>query len=366
MLFVASALPSHFFAMAPFAWAAHAAGHDVRVATQPQLCPAVAACGLATVGVGRPMDFAGDYRRGRAADPKDLFVRIAADMADDLVAMARHWRPDVVVWEPTSFAGPVAAAAAGAPCWRFLWGPDIVGRGGSGRERMPDGVRELFTRHGCSADQVPAWLTIDPCPPSVQVPTSAPWRHVRYVPHSTAARVPRAVLAPPRRPRVVVTLGMSVSGLVGEQAFPASRVARALAGDGGEVVVALGARQAAAFGEVPPGVRLVADCPVTTLLAGASAVVHHGGAGTMMSAVLAGVPQLVLSSMPDLGFYGDRLAATGAGLRLGADDADDTAVRDAVNRLRADATPALRLRAEALRQPTPARLLAELTAVPTM
>lgn len=375
MLFVASALPSHFFAMAPYAWAARAAGHDVFVAAQPALCAAVAASGLPVVAVGRPMDFAADYRGGRAAagsaDPKALFVQVAEDMLAPLVRFAGRWRPDVVIWEPTSFAGPITAAAVGVPSMRYLWGPDIVGRGGSGRDRMPVEIRDMFAGYGTDFDGVPEWTTIDPCPPSLQVPTSAPWRHVRYVPHSTAGSVAPELLRPPVRPRVVVTLGMSVTGLTGAGAFLAPTVVRALAGIDADVVVALTGAAAAEFeaiGDLPPNARIVSDCPLPVLLAGASAVVHHGGAGTLLSAIRAGVPQLILSPMPDLAFYGDRLAATGAGTRLAA-DADDAAIAEAVTALRERpgfAVAAERLRDEAHHQPTPAQLVTELAAPATL
>ncbi|WP_232534285.1 nucleotide disphospho-sugar-binding domain-containing protein [Plantactinospora sp. KBS50] len=368
ILFVTSAMPSHFFAMAPFGWAARAAGHEVRVASPPGLVPVVSRSGLPTVPVGAELDFAAGYRgrqTGGSADPKLMFAAVAEAMVDDLVALARSWRPDLVVWEPTSFAGPVAAAALGVPSVRYLWGPDIVGRGTSGRDRLPEPVLALFDRYAGGLAGVPEWTTVDPCPPSVQLPTSGPWRHVRYVAHSTAARVDPAVLPPPDRPRVLVTLGMSVTDLVGQRAFLPPLVVRALAGEDVETLVALPAGQVAALtdgGGLPDNVRVVADCPLPVLLAQASVVVHHGGAGTLLSAVNAGVPQLILAQMPDLAFYGDRLAATGAGLRLGADVTEAT-VRDAVAGLRTDPghrDAAADLRAEALRQPSPARLAAEL------
>jgi UDP:flavonoid glycosyltransferase YjiC (YdhE family) len=367
MLFVASALPTHFHTMAPFAWAARAAGHDVCVATQPALCDAISASGLATVVVGAPMDFAGDYRAGRKSDPKSLYADIAADMSDDLIGFARRWRADVVVWEPTSFAGPLAAAASGAKSWRFLWGPDIVGRGGSGLDRMPEQVLGLFDKYGVTVDDVSPGLTIDPCPPSVQLPTTVPWRHIRYVPHSTAGRVHPGLLALPARPRIVVTLGTSVTALVGDQAFLAPTVARALGSLDADVFVALPSGQVAAFGELPDNTRIVSDCPLHVLLSGAAAFVNHGGAGTILSGIHTGVPQLILSAMPDLRFNGDRLAGTGAGLRLDAADMDDAAIRDAAIALtyRQDyAVAAAKLRDEAASQPTPAALVSELADLP--
>jgi UDP:flavonoid glycosyltransferase YjiC (YdhE family) len=367
ILMVTSALASHYFALAPFGWAARAAGHEVTVATTPDLVPVVRDSGLPAVPVGAAVDFTGQYRdsarrEGGPGDPKALFGAVAAAMVDDLVAYARWWRPDLVVWEPTTFAAPVAAAAIGVPAVRYLWGPDIVGRGSSGRDRLPESVRALFGRYGTDADAGPDWWTIDPCPPSVQL-AGPRWQSVQYLPYSNQSRVPVELLTPPARPRVLVTLGVSVTGLVGDQAFLPPVVLRALAGADLEVLVALPPQQQHLLGDLPGNARVVTGCPLQALMPGCALVVHHGGAGSLLTAARYGVPQLMLTQMPDLGFYAGRLAGTGAGLHLRGDEAGEEAVRAAAHRLLDEpAFPAAadRLRAEALDQPTPADLAARL------
>ena len=58
ILLVTSALASHYFAMVPFGWAARVHGHEVTVATTPDLVPVVRDSGLPGVarglGVGDP------------------------------------------------------------------------------------------------------------------------------------------------------------------------------------------------------------------------------------------------------------------------------------------------------------------------
>ena len=163
----------------------------------------------------------------------------------------------------------------------------------------------------------------------------------------------------------MITLGLS--GLVGSHALLAPMVASALADADVQTIITIPAGQRAelaAAGPLPANASIIADCPLPVLLAGAAAVVNHGGAGTLLSGAAAGLPQLVLSLMPDVAFNGDRLAATGAGLRLAAADADAAAIRDAVAALRdqpAFGLAAAGLRDEVLRQPTPAQLAGELT-----
>jgi UDP:flavonoid glycosyltransferase YjiC (YdhE family) len=378
ILFTASGLPSHFFVLPPLAWAARAAGHEVQIAVPPAMCPAAASSGLPVLPAGRPMDFNAEYRKGPAAgnpasgqaDPKQLFAQIAEDMSGELVSFARQWQPDLVVWEPTCFAGPVTAAAVGVPSVRQLWGPDIVGRGTSSRERMPARVGELIEQYGANLDDLAEWRTLDPCPPALQVPHSAPWQHVRYVPFSTAAQVAPAMLARPTRPRIVVTLGMTLADLVGARGMLAPGVVRALTGTGAEIVVAMPSSQAAAFaaaGPWPDEVKVVQDCPLTVLLEDATAVVHHGGAGTLLSAAQAGVPQLITSVLPDGLFYGKLLASSGAGLRLNAAEASSDDIATAVGRLCAEpefARAAFGLQEDALGRPSPAQVIA--THLPTL
>ena len=49
---------SHFYCLAPLGWALQAAGHEVRVASQPSMAPTITAAGLAAVPLGADLDFA--------------------------------------------------------------------------------------------------------------------------------------------------------------------------------------------------------------------------------------------------------------------------------------------------------------------
>ncbi|MFE7135993.1 activator-dependent family glycosyltransferase, partial [Streptomyces sp. NPDC057638] len=53
VLFTAYAVRTHFFSMVPLAWAMSAAGHEVRVASQPGLVPDITGAGLTAVPLGR-------------------------------------------------------------------------------------------------------------------------------------------------------------------------------------------------------------------------------------------------------------------------------------------------------------------------
>src|SRR5256885_12296874 len=62
VLFTTWAWPSHFFPMVPLAWALRSAGHEVRIASGPELERTIRDAGLPAVAVGGPVDIAGPHR----------------------------------------------------------------------------------------------------------------------------------------------------------------------------------------------------------------------------------------------------------------------------------------------------------------
>jgi UDP:flavonoid glycosyltransferase YjiC (YdhE family) len=70
------------------------------------------------------------------------------------------------------------------------------------------------------------------------------------------------------------------------------------------------------FGQVPAGehVKVVGVVNYATIFPACRAVVHHGGAGTLAAALRAGVPQLILWTLPDQPFFAAQLKR----LRVGA------------------------------------------------
>lgn len=116
----------------------------------------------------------------------------------------------------------------------------------------------------------------------------------------------------------------------------------------------------------PANVTVVAAAPHSAVLASAAAVVTHGGHGTVVRALAAGVPMLVLPHGRDQGDNAVRVTTRGAGLKLGR-KASAKAVAKAVERLLAD--PSYRAAAERLGQQirtdaASGALVAELESVP--
>jgi UDP:flavonoid glycosyltransferase YjiC (YdhE family) len=346
---------SHFYCLAPLGWAMQAAGHEVRVASHPSLTGAICSAGLAAVPLGPDLDFAHVFagrigKVGRLDDAASQtpqrdgrlepaitadggVVRFADALLDDLVAFGREYRPDLLVWEPFNIAAAVAAAALDVPGVLQLWGPDS-----SVTLRMdaPAVIGPLSHRFGLDPARVKLTGTaiLDPVPAPMQVALSGPSHPVRFVPYNGVAVVPEWLRRPPRRPRVCVTAGtmMAGAGLADRMDLPG--IVRAVADLDVEVVVVVERAQQERLGGLPDNVRL-AEAPLALrlVLPTCAALVQQGGAGTTMTALACGVPQLILPQVSDQHFNAERLAATGAGTWLVPAQADHRIIRDRVGEL---------------------------------
>ncbi|MFE3140609.1 nucleotide disphospho-sugar-binding domain-containing protein [Streptomyces scopuliridis] len=384
-LFTSWAWPSHYYPMVPLAWALRAAGHEVRVAVPPALTAVVTASGLPAVEVGgdgvdavaRIREYLPDAPPGRARGPRAvrLFADLAEAMADDLIAYCRAWKPDLIVHEPTAYAGPLAAAVAGIPAVRLPWGADLMHRAGT-RAYERELLEPLAARLGAGEVDPLGALTLDICPAAVQVPDSArpgPVRTLpmRYVPYHGMGPLP----APPppyrRRPRVCVSWGTTVGRLDGDRYFAREVVAALDATDAG-IVVAVTREQRPLLGRVPDRVKVLESVPLDAVLPFCDLVVGHGGAGTVLTGLVHGLPQLVIPQLIDHTFNAQRFAASGAGLSLPHAEATPDRIRADVSRLLEwpdHRMAAEEIRAEIASRPAPAevaRLLADFVADGTL
>jgi UDP:flavonoid glycosyltransferase YjiC (YdhE family) len=425
VLVVPWALSGHYFPMVPVAWALRAAGNEVRVATQPGAAEVVRKSGMTVAEVGKAYDFIADMRQmfassrsqlpmaraiidadlrhrlgnGRVQPPpgqhappqqaaaaaqsaKELremlyarvapFVRAAVAMADDLVALAEAWRPDLVLADPFVMAAPLAASRADAVLVHHLWGPALQrqigifpGNGLPGN-LWPADLVQVYEKYGVEPQPEHAAATIDPCPDRLQFPVIPNRIPVRYVPYNGSGDWPDWVLAPPSRPRVCVTWGTLTTLLVGEDSFKVPGIVTALADMGVEVVVTLTAADRERLGTAggpPAGVRVVTGLPLHLLLPSCDAIVHQGGGGTTLTAASFGVPQVIVAGAMDQLTCGVKLEGVGAGRCLGWADVGTSEFTDAVSTVLSDDTvrkSATALRDEIQSQPSPAAVAEEL------
>ncbi|MEW1956717.1 glycosyltransferase [Kineococcus sp. NPDC059986] len=408
ILVTVSAWPGHWYPLVPSARALQDAGHDVLVACAPSQEPGLRAAGLPTAAVLGAVDigFLGrlqsvwNAQAGRWPYPQPpLHPVTAAPMGslaeftfaqfrqavdervtrptvaaqDAAVALARRWRPDLVVHELLSLEGLLAAEVVGVPALLHLWGPVGTREDEPGLHLTPADPTGAFVRHGLpafTADRVRH--VVDPCPEPLRPPVDGTRHPVRYEPYNGPGTGSAAPAPVGPRPRVAVVWGGSAGTVVGRQAFVLPDVVRALAALGLDGVVTAGAADVALLRELlgpdgpPPGVEVRTAAPLRDVLPGCSAVVHHGGAGVSMTSVDAGVPQLLVPCAVDQPVVARRIAATGAGVVLPAHAADGDALTATLADLLADggrATAALDLRRAAHALPAARDAVADWTAL---
>ncbi|MEV5569979.1 nucleotide disphospho-sugar-binding domain-containing protein [Spirillospora sp. NPDC052269] len=366
VLFLSTPLESHLYPMVPLAWALRAAGHEVVVGTTgPAL--SVAGAGLdvvdldpegrrpsvASLNATRP-DLVGK-RATKVADGRPLLVEATRAYADDMIATARLWRPDLVVHSQLQGGGPLAAAAVGVPSVEHA---TSLLRTDDFYERLPDLLPEVFTAHGL--DGLPArrgW--IDVAPPSMAGRRPGTWS-MRYIPYNGGGLLPSGLAGRPDGRRVAVTVGTGVMAPNADRLL--SRVLKVAEETDAEFVLLLGAgADTGGLGDPPPNVRAVREwVPLRALLDTCDALVHHGGAGSTLAALDAGVAQVVIPSGAPNYIQAASVRDRGVGLTTDVDDLDAALVERALTDARLLAT-VREVRAEMAALPSPADTVARLT-----
>jgi UDP:flavonoid glycosyltransferase YjiC (YdhE family) len=280
-------------------------GHDVVVATSRAFCPVVSSAGLQAHPAG--MDDGALVAEARERWPETaslpaaawtprMFCEIAAPaMAADLGPLLDRWWPDVVVREEGEHGSPAVSAARGVPWVTHGWGSPLQDQGAlveHGRLVSP-----MWERAGL---EVPAGAELygaavfDPCPPSlyVQAPAVAQRHGVR--PTSRPETGEPGPSSGARRRHAYV--GFGTVPLFRDDPQLTRAAIEALLAEGFDVTVTTGDGGLGRTIEDahPTRVRVERWAHLPELLAGCAVAVCHGGAGTVLSALAAGVPLVLL------------------------------------------------------------------------
>jgi glycosyltransferase (activator-dependent family) len=421
VLFATYSEKTHFLAMVPIAWALRAAGHEVRVATQPALIDTVTTTGLTAVPVGTDHNMARVSSRilnkGFASRNPELYERVRwgrmppfdlptqdsditwsylkagyhevvpgyrmanEPMADDLVAFCRAWQPDLVIWEPATYSAPIAAAACGAAHARLLWSLDFFGRMRAHFRRLRptqpasdqgDALTEWLStkaaKYGVpfNEEMTTGQFTIDQLPPSLRYPTGLHHVPVRYVPYNHTAVVPDWLWHKPSRPRVVLTLGISATERFGGYAVSVQDILNSLADLDIELVATVAQQEQDKLTHIPANTRVVAFVPLHALVPSCSVVIHAAGFGTLCTTLKYGVPQLCLPEQQDTLISTRLVAEQGAAIVIPSNEVTGEGVRDQVIRLLSEPsfrTAATHLSDEMAAMPSPNDVVPELEAL---
>jgi UDP:flavonoid glycosyltransferase YjiC (YdhE family) len=368
IMFASLGAYGHLYPMMPLALACADAGHEVVIATGK---PFLGRLPLPTAPGYPPhleLDWAIQETSRRHPDRHGVQLSMAmfADVmaehsAPTLIAQCERMQPDLVIFEGMDTGAGVAASVVGIPAAAyaialasFVYGslhPETVGY-----------QRDLWLRRNRTppeGDGLLAAALINPAPPTLrqtdgtQVPT-IPIRSVAY--NESSAGVPAWLTSARLRPRVYLTLGTVSFGAI----EVLNRAITEIAPLNVDILVTVGPEgEPAALGEVPDNVhveRFVAQSGVLPLV---DLIVHHGGTGTVLSALEVGLPQLLLPQGADQFYNAQILPATGVARALPNEAQQPGAIAEAVQALLGDSPErhtAARLRDEIAAMPSPAEV----------
>lgn len=348
ILFTFAGGRGHVEPLVPIARVAEAPGHTVAFAGRPSILPAVEALGFNVFPTERARDAPAERIPLRALDARreerefrDGFAdRIARDRATRILALCADWRPDLLVCDETDFGSMIAAERLGLPHASVL----VTAPGFVRPDLIAEPLSALRAEHGLPPDpelaMLSRYLVLSPFPPSFRDPA--------FPLPATAHAIRLSAVEPAPSdgvPTVYFTLG-TVFNLESGDLF--ERVLAGLRELPIEVVATVGSQiDPVEFGPLPDNVRVERYVDQSAVLPRCTAVVSHGGSGTVTAALTHGLPQLVLPMGADQPLNAARCEKLGVGVVLDAVTATPEAVGEAVSLVLSD--PAYRSAAERVR-----------------
>jgi UDP:flavonoid glycosyltransferase YjiC (YdhE family) len=323
-LFLASPLVGHVLPLVPLARAFGDAGHDVVFATAAEGVAAVRRTGLPVhdiaPGVNVQRVFAGSLLRHPVpilrmvagdtgtAGVGTLFAAMTARLAPGALALADDWRPDLVLHEGLAPAGGLAAARRGVPS---VMVDALIYDGGRLYSAVTSHLDGLARRLDVETIPYPADTV-------VAIPSSLvgerPGRPMRYVPATGDGDLPDGLGIPGDLPVVLVSRSTADDPRPDRMMSSVVEAAR-----GADVhVVLVRPDRAVSRLTLPQNVVTTDWLPFGAVMPHVAGVVTHGGSGTVMTALAAGVPQLVVPGAGDRTLHARLVAARGAGLAVPA------------------------------------------------
>jgi len=359
-----------FTPFVPLGHALLAAGHEVVVATGPDLEARVAGDGFATAVAGPTamegaMTAMADPAVTAAPDGESwhfggaMFGAVIApaklpalrDIADD-------YGPDLVVHPPVDLAGPLLAAERALPSVTYGFGqvlePELIAA-------LTDRVAPLWRQVGLEPDPYAGIYRgryLDPCPPSLQPhrgPAAGIAEPIRpEVPGDPHAPLPDWIESLSKGPVVYLSLG-TVPFFNQPDKF--MTLLAELAHEDIELVVTVGElNDPAALGTQPPNVHVERWLPLAPLLPRCEAVVCHAGSGTTLAALTSGLPLVLVPQGADQFTNAAACERAGVARVLRPDTLSSAAVRDAVVEV---------LRLDSSEQDVARRVAAEIASMPS-
>lgn len=359
----------HLQPLIPYAQALKRRGHEVRVSAPQSLQATLNKAGLDHT----PADYPSDAENGPSlAELMKLsgdaliefavrarFVGLFASVAlPGLQATIRAWQPDLVLHESCEFGAGLAAECAGIPHARVaVLNPDAEEFFTEAAAEPLDALRASVGLAPDGGASLRHTRTFTAFPPSFFGAGARSSGRLPYL-----LREPVEAVVPPAtppvwvptdgRPLVYITFGTVLVMFPYAQAIYRAAL-DAMVDLPVRALLTVGARMdIPALGPIPENVTVEAFVPQAQVFPHAAVVLNHGGSGTVLGTLAAGIPMVIAPLFADQPHNARSVAATGAGAAAFTPDA--ASMRSAVAQVLA--TPAMRVAA--------GRIAAEMAALP--
>jgi UDP:flavonoid glycosyltransferase YjiC (YdhE family) len=278
--------------------------------------------------------------------------------ASDLLPHCARWQPDLIVREEMDFGSAVVAEQLGLPHAVVL----LIAAGSLVRhELVSEPLNHLRVGHGLAPDpdlaMLSRYLVVSPFPPRYRdpafplPPTACSLRPLLFD-RSGDEDLPSWVVRLPDTPTVYFSLGTAFNTTQRDVFAPVIAGLRDLPIT---VIVTVGRDlNPADIGPQPANVHVERYIPLSLLAPHCDLVVTSGGSGTVMAALAAGVPLVVIPLGADQPLNAEPCAALGVAQAIDAAALTSAAVRQAASTVLGD--PIFRRNAR--------RLQAEIAALP--
>lgn len=355
VLFTSTPDPGHLNPLIRYAVGLKEAGHEVRFASREAARAMIEKKGFGLACLEDPSQEelqrawalldASRGREGLAVGVRELFGRAMGRAAlPGVVAEVESWRPDLIVHETGEFAGLVAAEMSGVPtasvsvlasavmteyAAEFRETVQDLRRHAGLNGAAPEPLSLVLTAFPSGVDKVERILGVPPIrigqtgAPTEPVDGGETWLPVEgerfvYLTFGTVAgRSDKSKAAYRRALDVVADLPVKVLLTTGPVMDPAL------------------------LKPVPANVIVETFVPQAKVFSRAAAIIHHGGSGTFIGALAAGLPQVVVPLFADQPYNARDVDAAGAGIAV--EDTEPETLRSAI--LRALDAPEVRARA---------------------
>ena len=332
ILFTTTLGAGHLTPLLPYARRLSARGHDVRFASRPELRDRLASEGYAHFAVDGPDEDEMEAIRARrqhlpATEASALNIReffagaLARAARPAMEEVLGTWRPAVLVRESMEYAGLIAASTKNTPHARVLvhnahWEAAFL------LPKATSALDRLCRAAGLSCDieaALNAEVAFSAFPEAVDGDvqrSGSTLVRVASEPDESMPAIKPPWLPSDGKPLVYMTFGTVVAGL-GAAKYIFRTGVQAVRGLPVHVLLTTGSDAARdLIGPIPDNVTVESWVPQREILPHVVAMVCHGGSGTLLGGLAAGVPMIVAPLFADQMDNAERLEQANVGLAV--------------------------------------------------